>query len=68
MGFSQEQKNKMFDNKTEKEINADYLKTILHVAGVPIKRTEPFGNEDCPCQSGLRYDMCCSLNKMTSLF
>lgn len=45
----------------------DNLKDIFRQNGIPIgkpKRTEPFGNEDCICGSGLRYDMCCSKNKM----
>ena len=68
MGISQEQKNGMFNPISEAEIDADHLKTMLQVSGVPVKRTEPFGNADCTCGSKLRYDMCCSPRKMNSSF
>lgn len=44
----------------------DGLYDHLRSAGVNVerKRTEPFGNEDCVCGSGIRYDMCCSKKKL----
>lgn len=56
--------NNDWDHRSEEDINADHLKTMLQIAGVSVKRTEPFGNADCPCGSGNRYDMCCSKNKL----
>jgi uncharacterized protein YecA (UPF0149 family) len=42
----------------------DNLKQFLQKAGVPVKKTKPFGNDPCPCGSGSRYDMCCSERKL----
>ena len=54
---------------TEKDLQ-EGLKTHLQRQGVKVTntRTEQYGNTDCVCGSGKRYDMCCSPRKMTSLF
>ncbi len=45
----------------------DVMKRLFRDSGIEVKkeeRTEPFGNDPCPCGSGVRYDLCCSKNKM----
>jgi len=44
----------------------DNLENIFREQGIEIgkpEKTEPFGNEECICGSGIRYDLCCSKNK-----
>ena len=44
----------------------DNLKNMFRDQGIEIKKpkkTEPNGNEECTCGSGIRYDLCCSPNK-----
>lgn len=44
----------------------DVLKEIFRNEGIEIakpEKTEPNGNEECTCGSGVRYDLCCSPNK-----
>lgn len=51
----------MADVTPDTVISDEDLKTIFRRQGIPVKsnRTEPFGNEDCPCGSEIRYDLCC---------
>ena len=45
----------------------DVLKDLFRKQGIKIgkpEKTEPNGNEPCVCGSGIRYDLCCSKNKM----
>lgn len=51
------------NNFTGKEYKAqtdDELKALFRQNGIPIKKENPYGNEECTCGSGQRYDMCCS--------
>ena len=37
---------------------AERVKAMLDASGVPLRKRIR-GNQDCPCGSGKRYDLCC---------
>ena len=47
----------------------DRMKQLFRQSGIPViepklPKTEPFGNEECMCGSGKRFDMCCSSRRL----
>ncbi len=56
--------NSLLPSKKVPTVSDKDMKAFLQSAGVPVKKTKPFGNDPCPCGSGNRYDMCCSENKL----